>query len=163
MSYIDQTLLANEFVFYRCSPHWIVFFKPFLSLLAALLLGIAGLLVSTSLHWNLYLIAAVLLLIALLSGLSALVVYLTSEFGITNQRVIIKIGFICRHSFENLLTRIEGTEVDQSILGRFLNYGSIRIRGVGGSSELFPGVPDPLLFRLKVQEQLNNHHLRNRT
>ncbi|MDQ8039206.1 MAG: PH domain-containing protein [Rickettsiella sp.] len=145
MSYIDQTLSANELVFYRCRPHWIIFFKPFFSLLAGLLIF----------YWDLHLIGIILLVMALIGWISAVIVYFTSEFGITSRRVVIKLGFIRRYSFENLLTRIEGIEVNQSILGRLLNYGSLCIRGVGGSGELFPAVPDPLLFRQKVQEQLN--------
>ena len=145
MSYIDQTLSSNEFVFYRCRPHWIIFSKPFFTLLAGLLVF----------YWGLHLMAGIFLFVALLSWLSAIVAYFTSEFGITNQRVVIKLGFIRRYSFENSLTRIEGIEVDQSIFGRFLDYGSICIRGVGGSGELFPAVPSPLVLRQKVQEQLN--------
>ncbi len=144
MSYIDQTLSVNETVLYRCRPHWIIFYRHFFSLLAGLLVY----------HWGLHFIGAVFVGISLLGCFFAFIAYFTSEFGITNQRVVIKLGFIRRYSFENLLTRIESIEIDQSILGRFLNYGSIRIRGVGGSGELFPAVPDPLLFRQKVQEQL---------
>ena len=144
MNYIDKILLSDEKLIYRSHPHWIIFFRPVLSLLLAI----------CAFYWGLILMADLAGLITLLSCLSALMVYYTSEFGITNQRVIIKLGFIRRYSFENALNRIEAVEVEQSILGRLLDYGTIRIRGVGGSAELFPAVPNPLLFRHKVQTQI---------
>jgi uncharacterized membrane protein YdbT with pleckstrin-like domain len=144
MNYIDKILLSDEKLIYRSHPHWIIFFRPVISLLLAI----------CAFYWGLILMADLAGLITLLSCLSALMVYYTSEFGITNQRVIIKLGFIRRYSFENALNRIESVEVEQSILGRLLDYGTIRIRGVGGSAELFPAVPNPLLFRHKVQTQI---------
>ena len=144
MNYIDKILLSDEKLIYRSHPHWIIFFMPVISLLLAI----------CAFYWGLILMADLAGLITLLSCLSALMVYYTSEFGITNQRVIIKLGFIRRYSFENALNRIEAVEVEQSILGRLLDYGTIRIRGVGGSAELFPAVPNPLLFRHKVQTQI---------
>lgn len=144
MNYIDKILLSDEKLIYRSHPHWIIFFRPVISLLLAI----------CAFYWGLILIADLAGLITLLGCLSALIVYYTSEFGITNQRVIIKLGFLRRYSFENALNRIEAVEVEQSILGRLLDYGTIRIRGVGGSAELFPAVPNPLLFRHKVQTQI---------
>ena len=144
MNYIDKILLSDEKLIYRSHPHWIIFFRPVISLLLAI----------CAFYWGLILMADLAGLITLLSCLSALMVYYTSEFGITNQRVIIKLGFIRRYSFESALNRIEAVEVEQSILGRLLDYGTIRIRGVGGSAELFPAVPNPLLFRHKVQTQI---------
>ena len=144
MNYIDKILLSDEKLIYRSHPHWIIFFRPVISLLLAI----------CAFYWGLILMADLAGLITLLSCLSALMVYYTSEFGITNQRVIIKLGFIRRYSFENALNRIEAVEVEQSILGRLLDYGTIRIRGVGGSAELFSAVPNLLLFRHKVQTQI---------
>lgn len=149
MSYIDKTLLPGEKVVYCSCPHWIVFFKPLTGLLATILVF----------YWGLSLFAAIFGLLTLLGCLATLVAYFTSEFGITNQRVIIKLGFIKRYSFENALNRIEGIEVVQSILGRLLNYGVIRTRGIGGSVELFPVVPNPLLFRYKLKEQIERQKL----
>lgn len=149
MSYIDKILLSDEKLIYRSHPHWIIFFRPVISLLLAI----------CAFYGGLFLIADLAGLITFLGYLSALMVYYTSEFAITNQRVISKSGFIRRYSFENALNRIEGVEVEQSILGRLLDYGTIRIRGVGGSAELFPTVPNPLLFRHKVQTQIQRQKI----
>jgi len=50
------------------------------------------------------------------------------------------------------LSKIESVNVDQSILGRILGYGTIRIVGSGGTKEEFPNIRKPLEFRKKFQE-----------
>jgi uncharacterized membrane protein YdbT with pleckstrin-like domain len=144
MSYIDTTLLANERVVYRCRPHWILFLQPIWMMMAGLLLA----------SWDLSFLSKVVLFITALQWVNQSLIYFTSEFGVTTQRVIVKYGFIRRRSFENTLSRIESVQVDQSVFGRLLNYGSVVIRGTGGSAEVFYSIPSPLLLRKKIQEQI---------
>ena len=59
------------------------------------------------------------------------------EFVVTNKRVIVKTGLISRRTLEMNLNKIESVNVDQSILGRLLNYGTITIIGTGGTKESF--------------------------
>jgi len=76
----------------------------------------------------------------------------TDEFAVTNKRVIIKIGWISRKIFEMNHSKIESVNVDQGILGRIFNYGSITIIGSGGTKEIYYTIRDPFGFRKKVQE-----------
>lgn len=76
----------------------------------------------------------------------------TSEFTITNKRVIIKTGLISIKTVEINLQRIESVNVDQSILGRLLGFGDIDIVGTGGTREKFRNIVDPLLFRKRFQD-----------
>jgi uncharacterized membrane protein YdbT with pleckstrin-like domain len=76
----------------------------------------------------------------------------TSEFTITNKRVIIKTGLISINTVEINLQRIESVNVDQSILGRLLGFGDIDIVGTGGTREKFRNIVDPLLFRKRFQD-----------
>ena len=73
-----------------------------------------------------------------------------------------KSGFINRVAFENSLDRIEGVEINQSIMGRILGYGSIRIRGVSGNNELFSAVCYPFRFRYKVLEEIERQKKLNK-
>ncbi len=75
-----------------------------------------------------------------------------SEYVITNRRIIIKTGFIARNTFEMNLSKIESVNVEQSIMGRILNYGSITIIGSGGTRETFHNIAHPLEFRKSFQE-----------
>jgi uncharacterized membrane protein YdbT with pleckstrin-like domain len=76
----------------------------------------------------------------------------TDEFAVTNRRVIVKTGLISRKTLEMNLSKIESVNVDQSIFGRLLGYGTITIIGTGGTRESFPNISEPLLFRKKFQE-----------
>jgi uncharacterized membrane protein YdbT with pleckstrin-like domain len=75
-----------------------------------------------------------------------------SEFVITNRRIVIKEGFIARRTFEMNLTKIETVNVDQTVMGRILNYGSITIIGTGGTKETFHNIARPMAFRRAFQE-----------
>ena len=87
-------------------------------------------------------------------GLLPLVEYWTSEFAITNKRVIVKEGLIYRETLELNLQRVESVSVDQSLFGRMLGYGTLTIIGTGGTRETFHRIAHPLEFRKAVQEQL---------
>jgi len=75
-----------------------------------------------------------------------------SEFVITNRRIIIKTGFIARNTFEMNLSKIESVTVEQTVMGRIFNYGSITIIGTGGTRETFHNISEPLSFRKAFQE-----------
>jgi uncharacterized membrane protein YdbT with pleckstrin-like domain len=127
--------MTNEVVVYRTQLHWIIFAPS------------ALLLLFTIFSW-------VFILISALTMVSALIAYYSSEFAITNKRIIIKIGFIQRSSFEILLSKVEGISVDQTIPGRLFDYGTITVTGTGGSKEPFRTIDSPLEFRKKAQEQI---------
>lgn len=160
MSYIDQTLMNDEHVVYRTKPHWVIF-GPALGwlFLAILVLFLApGYRYGNIAIYGNYTLTDILgflmVIVAFFSGLSAFVAYQTSEFGITNRRILMKVGFIRRLSLEILLSRIESIQVYQSMVGRALDYGTIMVSGTGGSKDPFPNIPDPLLFRRYAQQQL---------
>ena len=92
--------------------------------------------------------------IALLSFLPPWVDSLSSEFAVTNKRVLIKVGLIRRHSLELLLQKVEGIGVDQTLTGRILGYGTITVTGTGGTRESFQRISRPLEFRRQVQGSL---------
>ena len=76
----------------------------------------------------------------------------TDEFAVTNKRVIVKTGLISRRTLEMNLNKIESVNVDQTIFGRLLGYGTITIIGTGGTRESFPNISHPIEFRKKFQE-----------
>lgn len=97
--------------------------------------------------------AGIGVIVAVIFLLSPYIQYITSEYAVTNKRVIVKVGLIRRQTLETLLQKIEAISVDQSVLGRILNYGTITITGTGGTRESFMNIADPLGFRRAVQEQ----------
>ena len=55
--------------------------------------------------------------------ISPLIERWTSEFAITNGRVIIKVGLFRRRTLEMNLSKIESILVNQSIFGRIFRFG----------------------------------------
>lgn len=147
MGYIDDNLMKGERIIYRSKLHWVIFILPALFFLIALPWMFSGDRALTP-------VGTFFILIGMVTGVIAFIVYKTSEFGITNKRVIVKVGFISRNSLEVLLSKIEGIQVNQGILGRLLDYGSITISGTGGTKDPFHRIEAPLEFRKKAQEQI---------
>lgn len=73
--------------------------------------------------------------------------YKTTELAITNKRIIAKFGFISRKTIEMNISKVESIQVDQSILGRVFNFGTLIISGAGNPQAPIPGISNPLQFR----------------
>jgi len=145
MSYIENNLMSSESVIYRAKLHWVVFLWPAIWFVIALIIFSGG---------DAAAAGGGVIVIAILTGISSFIDYSTSEFGITNKRVLAKVGFIRRKSLEVLLTKVEGIQVNQGILGRVLGYGSVIVSGTGGAKDPFHKITAPLEFRRKAQEQI---------
>lgn len=83
--------------------------------------------------------------------LPAFISYKTSEFTVTDKRLIVKTGFIRRQTHEIFISKIESVSVDQGILGRMFNAGTIITSGTGGSKQKFSNVANPLELRSAIQ------------
>jgi uncharacterized membrane protein YdbT with pleckstrin-like domain len=133
MGYVDSNLLPNEHVTYRARLH-----------IVAIVVAIIG---GGWIALGLGVIGLVLLVPPWIRSIS-------SEFAVTNKRVLVKVGLVRRHSLELLLQKVEGIGVDQGILGRILGYGTITVSGTGGTREAFRMIARPLEFRRQVQASL---------
>jgi uncharacterized membrane protein YdbT with pleckstrin-like domain len=86
------------------------------------------------------------------SVIAAAIMYRNSEFLITNRRVLIKVGLISRRTTEMFINKIESITVDQGIFGRLWDFGTVTIRGTGGSAQPFRMIAQPLEFRNHIQQ-----------
>jgi uncharacterized membrane protein YdbT with pleckstrin-like domain len=77
-----------------------------------------------------------------------------TEMAVTNKRVIVKTGIADRRTTEILLYRIESVAVEEPPLGRVLGYGTVIVRGTGGTPEVFAKIYHPLELREQVQRQI---------
>lgn len=158
MQYIEKNLLQNEKLVYSVRPHWVIFASSFWAIAFAIFFWLYAPLILTAPIYNAWTLrdiaSSVLMIIGTYWFINAYIYYKTSEYGVTNKRVVIKVGFIQRRSLELLLDKVEGVLVDQTITGRIFNYGAINIIGTGGTNDRFPFIPDPLLFRKNVQQEI---------
>jgi uncharacterized membrane protein YdbT with pleckstrin-like domain len=66
---------------------------------------------------------------------------------VTDRRVIYKRGFINRRTAEMHMDKVESVDVDQSVLGRLLDYGTIYVKGTGQGFEPLQRIAAPIEFR----------------
>ncbi|MCI5108543.1 MAG: PH domain-containing protein [Candidatus Pacebacteria bacterium] len=100
-------------------------------------------------------LAAFVIIAASLYNLITAYVYVHStEFAVTTKRVIVKLGLIRRSTKELNHKQVESLVVDQSILGRIFNYGTIKLIGTGGSTTRLHHIEAPLEFRKRTLEAI---------
>jgi uncharacterized membrane protein YdbT with pleckstrin-like domain len=161
VSYVEKHLIAGEQVQYETKLHWIVMLGH-LTIAAILAIVGAALLAapwhtvngaaenSAPLHWG----GVASLIVALIFLTIGLVRRSATEMAVTNKRVIVKTGLASRRTLELLLPRIESVVVEEPVLGRMMGYGTVILRGTGGTPEVFSQIAHPLQFREHVQRQI---------
>jgi len=141
MGYIEANLLPGETVVQRARLHWIVFLKA----------GVVFVLGLGLLYFDPKLIGLIVMAVGLVMAVPPWVSRVSSEFGVTSKRVIIKVGVIQRRTLELLIRQVEAISVDQSLTGRMLDFGTITLTGTGGVRETFHNISNPLEFRRSIQ------------
>jgi membrane protein YdbS with pleckstrin-like domain len=150
MTYLDEHLLDGERIVYRARLHWTIFLIP----IVVVLLGVALAIVLWTYEPAYWWLGAVLAGIGLLLAIGPAINYTSTEFAVTNKRVLSKTGFIERESDETLLSKVEAVSVDQGVLGRVLSFGTVTITGSGGTEDSFPRIAQPLELRRQIQNQV---------
>lgn len=99
--------------------------------------------------WHLIVLGVVLLpvVIGLVFLVIAYVRYKSTELAVTTKRIIVKHGFIGRQTIEINLNKAESIQVDQGVLGRMFDFGTLIISGTGTSHAPLTGIAEPMAFR----------------
>lgn len=141
-SYIEQNLARDERIIIKAQVTWLSQFWY---------LFFGGLFILSSVGSK----NGVPFFIGLILIAIAAIHVLTTELALTNRRIIAKSGLIRRNTIELKANRVESLGVDQEILGRIFNFGSIVIKGTGGSHAPIPYIARPLEFRQQVNNFLD--------
>ena len=155
MSYVEKALMPGEQILYSATLHWIIFLKGLMLTGAGGVLGffsypLLDFLFGRSLAEEFYRALTVIACLLVLSGtmllLGAFIRQTSTELAVTDRRLIAKYGFVARITYEIMLSRITGANFDQTVLGRFLGFGTIWVHGAGGEVSPIGGVANPQLF-----------------
>jgi uncharacterized membrane protein YdbT with pleckstrin-like domain len=145
MRYIERVLQPGESVIHASKIHWIIYIPGVVVVLAALAFFVTAMGHPSQVLWLALFVACV--------GLGFFMLFLawfkrwTTEIDVTDRRIVYKRGFIWRHTVEMNMDKVESVDVDQSVLGRLLDYGDIVIRGTGTGLEPLRNIEAPLEFR----------------
>src|SRR5258708_2607056 len=148
MSYLDQVLQPGEKVLYRTTVSWTLFIPGILLLIVAIVVFVVAQQSLNSAWSNILFLVIGLPALFLLAR--AWFTRWTTEIAVTNSRIILKRGFIRRHTIEMNMDKVESVDVNQSLVGRLFNYGDITIRGTGTGFEPLRMIDHPLRFRSQV-------------
>jgi uncharacterized membrane protein YdbT with pleckstrin-like domain len=168
MGYVDRNLVPGEMLLYRTRHHWLVLLGPLFGGLLLLVPGIAllveaiatrdtaGLVVGSTVISPKLMVSfgAVLVVGAIITFSYGVAKRNATEMAVTNRRVLIKTGMSSRRTLDLMLSRVESIGVEESAVGRMLGYGSVVVRGTGGTPEPFLMIAHPQEFRRAVQEQI---------
>jgi uncharacterized membrane protein YdbT with pleckstrin-like domain len=158
MNYVDQSLGEGEVVRHVAHTHWIIFVAPILQLLLALVLVWLGYKADDLWKfggWLMQILGYALLVFGALHLLRAWLIRVTTELAVTNRKLVGKWGLISRRTIEQRLDKVDSIEVEQTILGRILRYGTVEVRGSGVTMTPLRLIGDPLTFRRRVEDALN--------
>src|SRR6476646_2406634 len=142
MSYVQRVLQPGEQVRHVSSIHWIVYWP---GVAVALLAVVAYWLSEARLlpgvwRYSAYALAIVAVCLLIQQWFQSWV----TEIAVTNRRVIYKKGLVRRQTNEMNMDKVESVQIDQSILGRMLDYGDVTILGTGEGSETLRTIPRPI-------------------
>ena len=138
MGFIEQHLTNNERIVHKGHLHWFAYAGG-LSLIAVP---------------EVWLFVAVTLLALLIGYIYVWLVSKNTEYYITSKRLIVKKGIVQRNTSELRLVKCEGVMVEQSMLGRLFNYGTIKIT-TGEVVNTYQFIASPIRFRTKLNETLD--------
>ena len=135
MRYVRRVLQPGETIVYATKLHWLIYLQTILLLIACLIIAGAALFTSDnqSITLALEIAAIIFAVLAMATGLRAFIRRATTELAVTDHRVIYKSGLLSRHTIEMNRDKVESVDVDQSLLGRIFGYGTVIVRGTGGS------------------------------
>jgi len=153
MSYVERSLQPGETIVATTRIHWwFVYRRAVLFLILAAALAALSLGQSQDMQGWLLAGSGGALVFGILLSIGPAIERATTEFAVTNRRIIHKTGVFRRDTQEMNLSKVETVFVDQPMLGRILSFGSVRVHGTGGYTEfaLHSHVADPLRFRSAI-------------
>lgn len=165
MSYVNENTTHGEDILYEAHIHWFIFIPGGLMLTIGACLFSVGIGIIAPMAFGQFAYGAefiaiflglFLILSAVFSLIRAMIIKLTTELAITTKRVIAKIGLVRRSTVELNHSKVESLNVEQSITGRILDFGTVIVNGTGGGNTPIPGIDAPLDFRRKAMEIIDS-------
>ena len=150
MAYVNSVLQPGETVKVIGRLHWINYIRAFLLLLIAAALLIYGMQDATKVQRTVTYVGWLVLAVAVVMLLADWFKRQMTELSVTNHRVIYKTGFLRRHTVEMNMDKVETVNVDESITGRILGYGTIHVLGTGQGIEGLSRIAHPIEVRTAI-------------
>ena len=157
MAYADSLLATGERTIHRERQHWLVLLWGAREPIAAMVLGIVLMVVSSGLSdpfKNLFFaIGGILFLVGLAFLIWATMRYLNQEYVLTNRRVIEVQGVVNKRSTDSSLEKINDSILTQSIFGRMFGFGDLEVLTASEAGiERFVMIVNPIGFKKAMMD-----------
>ena len=157
MAYPKNLLIQGEEVVLDLRPHWWFLTPRALVSVAAIIVGIVVL----AQGWEgagastLNVVLGVAILVALVWFLLRLAKWATTEFVLTNKRVIYRYGVIGKNGKEIPLDKINTVFFDQTVFERMIGCGTVAMESAGESGkDSFSHIRKPSLVQGEIYRQM---------
>jgi uncharacterized membrane protein YdbT with pleckstrin-like domain len=147
MSYVKATLGDNEKVVGTAGFHWS--YSLYVVLVFVTGVGIGGFM--TLAFPDFFYPGIALAAVTVLYCAVLMIKKWCTEIVVTNHRLVYKRGWLFRKTEEISVGRLEEINLEQSLLGRLLDYGVIRAGGTGIGEIQLPSIDSPVEFRKAIQ------------
>lgn len=158
MKYPARLLSNEEEIAAAFRPHWMAIVLPTLiSVFAVAAIIAAALSLNAPEVW--YVVAGILL-IWLMVGLPRWISWWFTHYVVTNERLIVRRGFVARQGKEIPLEVINDVAFSQSVIERLLRSGDLLIESAGEQGQSrYSDIPDPegiqaLIYRQREARML---------
>jgi uncharacterized membrane protein YdbT with pleckstrin-like domain len=153
-AYVRQLLTNEEKMVYMTRKHTVVIGRALLiCVFAVIVIAAAAVFASMQIGPIGWLLAV----IEILPILQLLIIYLrwsNEEYIVTNRRVLKVEGVFSKHVFDSSLEKVNDIELDQSFMGRLLNYGNVEIlTGSDIGENKFTRIANPIEFKRQMLMQ----------
>ncbi len=147
MGVLEKSLLQDQKIIYQARPHWAVLLGPaFLFFIGWLSVGSQGL------------PSAVIIASGFIWGTFSYLRLRQFEIVLTNNRLLINVGFPLKRSYSIPLDTIAFANCYQPSLGAILNFGKIILVHSGTQKTVFRFIARPAEFVKEVQETIMTTH-----
>jgi uncharacterized membrane protein YdbT with pleckstrin-like domain len=147
-TFVSKNLMTDENIVYATKFHWIILSNAFVVvLIGVIMMGAIPIWGNTA--------GIIVIIIGILYGIYLYLLIKTSEFVITNKRVIMKKGIISTTTLEVLLSKAESISAYQTIRGKLFGYGNIAVIGSGGTKNVFNFIEKPFEFKKVAQDEID--------
>ena len=93
-----------------------------------------------------------LLLVPTIKAIKETIAYKTTEYLVTDQKVMEKYGWIATHTDEMPLAKIENVVVRYTFWGKIFNYGTVEFQGANRNNIIFTNVKDAESIKKQINE-----------
>jgi predicted Zn finger-like uncharacterized protein len=148
--------VSEEKTLYKAGAHYFIFLPS----IAIVLLGLLFLNLKSIV---LIFLGLTLFVFGIIDFIKAIITKLSVELIGTSKRIIVKKGLIHKNIIEFDHAKIENFSIEQSFLGKILDYGNITINGIGVGKTLVENIQSPVSLCKKIAEDIerNQHNAPN--